>query len=75
MAELATIARPYADALFNVLQANAADALGWLDNIAAVSSDPALRDLAGNPNIAADKVAKVVLDAGLSILVLEYYVL
>ena len=63
MAELATIARPYADALFNVLQANAADALGWLDNIAAVSSDPALRDLAGNPNILADKVAGVVLGA------------
>ena len=54
MAELATIARPYAEALFNVLQANAADALGWLDNIAAVSSDPALRELAGNPYIAAD---------------------
>ena len=63
MAELATIARPYAEALFNVLHASESDALNWLDNIAAVSNDPALRELAGNPNIDADKVAGVVLGA------------
>lgn len=63
MAELATIARPYAEALFKVFQADAPNALSWLDNVAAVSSDPALRDLAANPNVAATKVAGVVLGA------------
>jgi F-type H+-transporting ATPase subunit delta len=61
MAEFATIARPYAEALFDSLGSNASDALVWLDSVAAVSSDAALRELAANPNVEAEKVAGIVL--------------
>jgi F-type H+-transporting ATPase subunit delta len=61
MAEFATIARPYAEALFKSLGSNASDALVWLDSVAAVSSDAALRELAANPNVEAEKVAGIVL--------------
>ncbi len=61
MAEFATIARPYAEALFDSLGTNASDALVWLDSVAAVSSDAALRELAANPNVEAEKVAGIVL--------------
>ena len=38
MAELATIARPYADALFQVVKAQAALAVEWLDALAVVAA-------------------------------------
>ncbi len=66
MAEIATIARPYAEAAFRLArerQALAAwsDALGRL---AQVAGDPAAASLIGNPNIAASQVEDLFRSAG-----------
>ncbi len=51
MAEIATIARPYAEALFKA-GAGQLDAISaWLDEVAAISSDPQVQQLAGNPKV------------------------
>ena len=51
MAEIATIARPYAEALFKA-GAGQHDAIsGWLDEVAAISADPQVQQLAGNPKV------------------------
>ena len=57
MAELATIARPYAEALFKV----AADAgtAEQLDAVAAVAADPGLQAMAGSPKVTASLVYNV----------------
>ncbi|MFG6412783.1 F0F1 ATP synthase subunit delta [Roseateles sp. DC23W] len=60
MAELATIARPYAEALFQV--ARNADLIAWrvqLDALAAVAGDAALRQFAEDPKVAPDQVVGV----------------
>ncbi|MBY0410486.1 MAG: F0F1 ATP synthase subunit delta [Burkholderiaceae bacterium] len=66
MAELATIARPYADALFKSVTATAgADLTGtaaWVDELAAIAVNPQLRQLADNPKVTADQVFAVVDD-------------
>lgn len=57
MAELATIARPYAEALFKV--ASAGDLNQWaaqVDELAAVASDEQLRQFAENPKVADTQV-------------------
>ena len=56
MAELATIARPYADALFKADAANAGAALGWLDELASIAADDQLQQFANNPKVTADQV-------------------
>jgi len=60
MAELATIARPYAEALFqatkNDLQATAA----WLDELAAIAGNAQLLQFASNPKATAEQVMGVV---------------
>lgn len=66
MAELATIARPYAEAAFaavrdtGVSPVQAADAL---DQLAAVTSDPALREVVGSPKVSAQQLAELILGA------------
>ncbi len=50
MAELATIARPYAEALFKAAQSDLAGTAGWLDAVAAVADNAQLQQFAGNPN-------------------------
>jgi F-type H+-transporting ATPase subunit delta len=60
MAELATIARPYAEALFRA-QAGA-DAVAPLLALAEVSSDPQLRQFADNPKVEGGQVFNVVAD-------------
>ena len=51
MAELATIARPYAEALFKA-GASQLDAISaWLEEVAAISSDDQVRLLVGNPKV------------------------
>ncbi|MDR7332773.1 F0F1 ATP synthase subunit delta [Roseateles asaccharophilus] len=60
MAELATIARPYAEALFQV--ARNADLTAWraqLDALATVAGDAALRQFAEDPKVAPDQVVGV----------------
>jgi F-type H+-transporting ATPase subunit delta len=49
MAELATIARPYAEALFQVVKADAASAVAWLDGLAIVAADARLQQYAHDP--------------------------
>ena len=64
MAELATIARPYADALFKAATAGAgmdlASTAAWVDELAAIAANPQLRQLADNPKVTADQVFAVV---------------
>ncbi|RLJ38210.1 F0F1 ATP synthase subunit delta [Acidovorax sp. 106] len=64
MAELATIARPYAEALFKAATAGAGVDLvstaDWVDELAAIAANPQLRQLADNPKVTADQVFAVV---------------
>ncbi|MEI7513764.1 MAG: F0F1 ATP synthase subunit delta [Betaproteobacteria bacterium] len=66
MAELATIARPYADALFKASPSDARSTGIWLDALAALCADPQLLELAHDPAATTDKVfgfIREVLDA------------
>jgi F-type H+-transporting ATPase subunit delta len=56
MAELATIARPYAEALFKAAQADLQAADAWLQPLAQVACDTQLQDFAANPNVSAAQV-------------------
>jgi F-type H+-transporting ATPase subunit delta len=60
MAELATIARPYAEALFKASQADLDGTAAWLEPLAAIAADPQLQQLAGNPNIRAQQLVDVI---------------
>ncbi|MCY7369366.1 MAG: F0F1 ATP synthase subunit delta, partial [Polaromonas sp.] len=51
MAELATIARPYAEALFKSAAADLSGATVWLDELAAIASNAQLQQYAGNPGV------------------------
>jgi F-type H+-transporting ATPase subunit delta len=51
MAELATIARPYADALFKAQSADLAGTAAWLDELAAVASNTQLLQFSENPKV------------------------
>lgn len=63
MAELATIARPYADALFKAATSGVgvdlASTADWVDELAAIAANPQLRQLADNPKVTADQVFAV----------------
>lgn len=56
MAEIATIARPYAEALFKASGQDAAGAAAWLDALAAVAADAQLRQFADNPKVTPQQV-------------------
>ena len=60
MAELATIARPYAEALFESCRGDAAGTQSWLDTIAAAAQTPQLLQFAANPKVSAAEVFKLV---------------
>jgi len=59
MAESSTIARPYAEAVFRLADAQGklAEWSGALANLAAVASDERIRAAVGDPNLSAAKVA------------------
>lgn len=59
MAELATIARPYAEALFKSVQASGQDPSGWLDPLATAAANPQLLQFADNPKVSAAQVFDV----------------
>ena len=63
MAELATIARPYAEALFEVTRANLPATQRWLDHLASAASSQDLLEFAANPRINASQVFHVVTGA------------
>ena len=63
MAELATIARPYAEALFKACTGTGVDlngAAAWVDELAAIAANPQLRQLADNPKVTAEQVFGVI---------------
>ena len=64
MAEKITIARPYAQAAFDLAQ-SAGDLKGWsamLQLVAMVTEDATLSDLIGNPSIKRDKLVGLIID-------------
>jgi F-type H+-transporting ATPase subunit delta len=67
MAELATIARPYAEALFQVAQAQGLQGLNaWreqIDALALVAGDAGLRQFADHPKTAPVQVLEVMVEA------------
>ncbi|MGI9134069.1 MAG: F0F1 ATP synthase subunit delta [Rhodoferax sp.] len=56
MAELATIARPYAEALFKASVADLAAAAVWVDELGAVAANAQLLQFADNPKVTVDQV-------------------
>jgi F-type H+-transporting ATPase subunit delta len=56
MAELATIARPYAEALFQSSGADLSGTGAWLDALSAVAAQPEMQQYAGNPNVSQSQV-------------------
>ena len=63
MAEIATIARPYADALFQASKADLAATQTWLQSFAAVASNGDLLAFAGNPKTTNAQVIDLVVAA------------
>jgi F-type H+-transporting ATPase subunit delta len=62
MAEIATIARPYAEAVFKVADGEGKLA-AWadvLDRLAAVAANPAIGQLLGDPNVTPDQLYGVI---------------
>jgi F-type H+-transporting ATPase subunit delta len=66
MAELATIARPYAEALFDAGGADAAVLNAQLGNVAELAANPELRQFADNPKVSAVQVFDVMAGVALS---------
>ena len=62
MAEIATIARPYAEALFKATVADLGGTAAWLDALAAVAADPQLQQFADSPKVTGAQVFEVVAD-------------
>lgn len=60
MAEMATIARPYAEALFEVSRADLEPTQAWLDALAAAAGDDALLQFAANPRVRPAQVFELV---------------
>ncbi|MGH6627480.1 MAG: F0F1 ATP synthase subunit delta [Burkholderiaceae bacterium] len=56
MAELATIARPYAEALFKASSSDLNGTAAWVDEFAAIAGTPELQQFADNPKVTADQV-------------------
>lgn len=63
MAELATIARPYAEALFRSVSSKGIDLVStaaWVDELAVIAADSQLLQLADNPGVNAQQVLDVI---------------
>lgn len=60
MAELATIARPYAEALFKASGADLSGAAAWLDELAAIAANVQLQQFADNPGITSTQTFDVI---------------
>ncbi|MBP9147422.1 MAG: F0F1 ATP synthase subunit delta [Rhodoferax sp.] len=60
MAELATIARPYAEALFKACASDPVGALDWLSELSGIAAQPQLLQFADSPKATADQVFDVV---------------
>ena len=60
MAELATIARPYAEALYKACGSDLAAASAWLDELAAIAADEQLQRFAADPRVTAQQAFEVI---------------
>jgi len=60
MAELATIARPYAEALFKSAKADLEGTSGWLETLAAIAADRGMQQFADNPKVTNEQVFDLV---------------
>ena len=60
MAEIATIARPYAEALFKASSSDLSGTAAWLDQVAAIAANPQLKAFADNPKATVDQVLGVI---------------
>jgi len=64
MAEIATIARPYAEALYKAVKANATSdaqaASVWVDELAAIAGNPQLLVFSDNPKVTSTQVLDVI---------------
>ena len=60
MAELATIARPYAEALFKAQASDLAGTAAWLDELAAVAENAQLQQFADSPKASDEQVFELV---------------
>jgi F-type H+-transporting ATPase subunit delta len=60
MAELATIARPYAEALFKTAGGDLDGTAAWLDELAAIASNAQLQQYAGNPSVTSAQTFDVI---------------
>ena len=60
MAELATIARPYAEALFKTAGNDLAGTAVWLDELAAIAANVQLQQYAGNPGVSSAQTFEVI---------------
>jgi F-type H+-transporting ATPase subunit delta len=61
MAELATVARPYAEALFRIAQSG--DAAYWsnlVSELAQIGANPDLQEFASNPNVTHEQLADTI---------------
>ncbi len=60
MAELATIARPYAEALFKAASADLNGAAVWVEALQEIAKNPQLQQFSDNPNVSAEQVFDVI---------------
>ena len=60
MAELATIARPYAEALFKSAGSDLAGTASWLDELAAIASNAQLQQYAGDPGVTSAQTIELI---------------
>jgi len=60
MAELATIARPYAEALFKATKSDLNGAAVWVESLQEIAKNPQLQQFSDNPNVTNAQVFDVV---------------
>ena len=60
MAELATIARPYAEALFKATASDLKTAADWVEALQKIAENPQLLQFSDNPNVSATQVFDVI---------------
>ncbi len=63
MAELATIARPYAEAIFEVSHSSLSATQNWLDDLARLASNAELLQFAANPKVSTEQVYQLIIEA------------
>lgn len=60
MAELATIARPYAEALFKASASDLGAAAAWVDRLGAIAENAQLQQFASNPKVTEQEVVDLI---------------